>query len=160
VAGQGTPATALLKKQKINFTIHEYAHDPRAAAYGTEAAAALGIPPERCFKTLVVEVDGVLSVAVVPVSGSLDLKACAAALGGKRASMADPGIAERATGYVVGGISPLGQRTRLRVAIDVSVRNWSTVFVSGGRRGLQVEVAPDDLMKLTSATVAEIATGH
>jgi Cys-tRNA(Pro)/Cys-tRNA(Cys) deacylase len=156
VAGQGTPATALLKQRKIRFTIHEYAHDPRASGYGTEAAAALGIPPARCFKTLVADVDGTLTVAVVPVDGALDLKALAAAVGGKRAAMADPVLAERTTGYVRGGISPLGQRKRLRTVIDDSARDHDTMFVSAGRRGLEIELAPDDLAALTSAAWAPI----
>ncbi len=109
------------------------------------------------FKTLIATVDGRLSVGIVPVSGSLDLKALAVALGGKRGAMAEPAAAERATGYVTGGISPFGQRTRLPIVVDASVRNWPTVFVSGGRRGLQVEISPDDLARLTGATVADIA---
>jgi Cys-tRNA(Pro)/Cys-tRNA(Cys) deacylase len=156
VAGQGTPATALLTKQKIAFTVHSYVHDARAAGFGTEAANALGIPPGRCFKTLVSEVDSVLTVAVVPVDGSLDLKALAAALGGKRAAMADPVLAERTTGYVRGGISPLGQRKRLRTVIDASARQWPTLYVSAGRRGLEIELAADDLARLTDATFAAI----
>lgn len=159
VAGQGTPATALLARAKVAHTLHPYEHDPRAGSYGPEAAAALGVPPEQLFKTLVATVDGRLAVAVVPVSGSLDLKALAAALGGKRAAMAEPAAAERATGYVTGGISPLGHRTRLPVVLDVSARERATVFVSAGRRGLQVELAPDDLVRATGATVAPIATG-
>jgi Cys-tRNA(Pro)/Cys-tRNA(Cys) deacylase len=156
VAGQGTPATALLAKQKIDCKIHEYSHDARAAGFGTEAANALGIPPARCFKTLVSEVDGVLAVAVVPVDGSLDLKALAAALGGKRAAMADPTVAERTTGYVRGGISPLGQRKRLPTVIDASAVEWPTMYVSAGRRGLEIELAPGDLAALTGATFADI----
>ena len=115
--------------------------------------------PARLFKTLVATVDGVLAVGVVPVTGSLDLKALAAALGGRRATMADPAAAARATGYVTGGISPLGTRSRLRVAVDASATGWSTVYVSAGRRGLQVELAPADLVRLTAATLAPIATG-
>jgi Cys-tRNA(Pro)/Cys-tRNA(Cys) deacylase len=111
------------------------------------------------FKTLVASVDGRLTVGVVPVSGSLDLKALAVAVGGKRGSMADPADAQRATGYVTGGISPFGQRSRLPVVVDASARDWPTVYVSGGRRGLQVEVAPADLIRLTSATEAPIASG-
>jgi Cys-tRNA(Pro)/Cys-tRNA(Cys) deacylase len=155
-----TPATKLLAQQKITHTVHEYKHDPRAESYGTEAADALGIPPERVFKTLVVSVDGTLAVGVVPVTGSLDLKSLAAAAGGKRASMADPAAAERSTGYVLGGISPLGQRKRLRTVIDSSASEYETVFVSAGRRGLEIELAPADLVRLTGATVAEIARPH
>ncbi len=158
MAGQGTPATALLVRQKVAHSVHEYPHDPRAGSYGTEAANALGIDPTRCFKTLVAQVDGTLAVAVVPVSGALDLKALAAALGGKRAVMADPGLAERTTGYVRGGISPLAQRKRLPTVLDASAVAHPTVFVSAGRRGLEVELAPADLIRLTDATVAPIAT--
>ncbi|HEY2794372.1 MAG TPA: Cys-tRNA(Pro) deacylase [Micromonosporaceae bacterium] len=156
MAGQGTPATVLLTKNKVKFTIHPYAHDARAAGFGTEAANALGVPPERCFKTLVSEVDGVLTVAVVPVDGSLDLKALAAAIGGKRAAMADPTLAERTTGYVRGGISPLGQRKRLPTVIDASALTFPTMYVSAGRRGLEIELAADDLAALTGATFADI----
>jgi Cys-tRNA(Pro)/Cys-tRNA(Cys) deacylase len=158
VAGQGTPATALLGKRKIAYRIHEYQHDPRRESYGTEAAAALNIDPSRCFKTLVAVVDGALTVAVVPVTGSLDLKALAGALDGKRAAMADPVAAERTTGYVRGGISPLGQRKRLPTVVDASAQAHETVYVSAGRRGLEIELAPADLVRLTDATVAPIAT--
>ncbi len=156
MAGQGTPAIALLTKQKIKFTIHEYEADPHATSYGAGTVAALGVEAGRVFKTLVATVDGRLSVGVVPVSGSLDLKALAAALGGKRGAMADPAAAERATGYVTGGISPFGQRQRLPIAVDSSVHDWLTIFVSGGRRGLQVELSPDDLVRLTNSVVAAI----
>src|SRR5689334_18900335 len=132
VAGQATPATVLLRRQKVAHRVHQYDHDPRAGSYGAEAAAALGVDESRCFKTLIADVDGALVVAVVPVSGSLDLKALAAALGGKRAAMADPAAAERTTGYVRGGISPLGQRKRLRTAIDASAGAFQTVYVSAG----------------------------
>jgi Cys-tRNA(Pro)/Cys-tRNA(Cys) deacylase len=159
VAGQGTPATALLKRQRVKHTVHEYRHDPRAASYGSEAAEALGIEPVRCFKTLVAEVDGALVVGVVPVTGSLDLKALAAAIGGKRAAMADPAAAERATGYVLGGISPLGQRKRLPVVLDTSANDHATVYVSAGRRGLEIELAPADLATAAGATVASIRGG-
>jgi Cys-tRNA(Pro)/Cys-tRNA(Cys) deacylase len=157
VAGQGTPATALLARQRVPHTLHPYEHDPRAGSYGAEAAAALGVDPGRLFKTLVATVDGTLAVGVVPVTGSLDLKALAAALGGKRAALAEPAAAARATGYVTGGISPLGTRSRLRVAVDASATDWPTVYVSAGRRGLQVELAPADLIRLTAATVAPLA---
>jgi Cys-tRNA(Pro)/Cys-tRNA(Cys) deacylase len=157
VAGQGTPATALLARAKVPHTLHPYEHDPRAGSYGAEAAAALGVPPGRLFKTLVAAVDGRLAVAVVPVAGTLDLKALAAALGGKKAAMAEPAAAERATGYVTGGISPLGHRQRLPVVVDASAADWPTVYVSAGRRGLQLELAPADLVRLAAATVAPIA---
>jgi Cys-tRNA(Pro)/Cys-tRNA(Cys) deacylase len=159
VASKGTPATALLAKQKVKFTTHSYDPDPHAGSYGEAAAAALGADPQRVYKTLVATVDGRLAVGVVPVSSSLDLKALAAALGSKRAAMAEPADAERATGYVTGGISPFGQRSRLPIVVDRSAQEWPTVFVSGGRRGLQIEVAPADLVRLTGATVAPIAAG-
>ncbi|HEX6500225.1 MAG TPA: Cys-tRNA(Pro) deacylase [Micromonosporaceae bacterium] len=158
MAGQGTPATALLAKQKVAHRVHGYQHDPRSRSYGEEAADALGVDPARCFKTLIAEVDDALAVAVVPVSGSLDLKALATALGGKRAALADPVLAERTTGYVRGGISPLGQRKRLPTVVDESAAGHDTIFVSAGRRGLQVELAPHDLVHLTRATLAPIAT--
>lgn len=157
MAGRGTPATALLSKQKVDFTIHTYEVGEHASGYGEAAAAALGVDPGRVFKTLVASVDGKLMVGVVPVSGSLDLKALAAAAGGKRATMADPAAAERATGYVTGGISPFGQRTRLPVVVDESALRWPSVYVSGGRRGMQVEVAPGELVRVTGATLGRIA---
>ncbi|WP_100835765.1 Cys-tRNA(Pro) deacylase [Kitasatospora fiedleri] len=153
----GTPATVALDTAGVPFTVHEYAHDPAAASYGAEAAEAMGVSPGRVFKTLLAETDGTLAVAVVPVSGRLDLKALAAALGAKRAAMADPAAAERSTGYVVGGISPLGQRRRLRTVIDSGVLAHPTVFVSAGRRGTEVELAPADLVRLTAALTAPIA---
>lgn len=156
-ASKGTPATALLTKQRVPFTAHTYEVDPKAGSYGEAAAAALGVDPGRLFKTLVATVDGKLSVGVVPVDATLNLKALATALGGKRGAMAEPAAAERATGYVTGGISPLGQRTRLLTVIDESAAGWPTVYVSGGRRGLQVEVAPAELIRLVSAVVAPIA---
>lgn len=154
----GTPATALLTKAKVAFTLHPYDHDPRAEAFGEEAAAALGVAPERIFKTLIASVDGKLVCGVVPVANRLDLKGLAAAVGAKRAEMADPAAAARATGYVVGGISPLGQKSRLRVVVDSSAEQFETVFVSAGKRGLQVELGPADLVRLTSATLAPIAS--
>ena len=157
MAGRGTPATALLVKQRIAHTVHAYEHDPRQAGYGQEASDALGVAPERVFKTLVAQVDGALTVGVVPVGSRLDLKALAAAVGGKKATMADPAAAERATGYVVGGISPVGQRKRLRVVIDSSALEFPTVYCSGGRRGLELELAPADLVRLAHATVAPIS---
>ena len=157
VAGQGTPATAALRKAAVAHTLHPYDHDPRSTSYGSEAASALGVDPGRLFKTLVASVDGALAVAVVPVAGSLDLKALAAALGGKRAAMAEPAVAARATGYVTGGISPLGLRSRLPVVVDASALDWPTVFVSAGRRGLQLELAPADLVRVAAARTAPIA---
>ncbi|MER7043462.1 Cys-tRNA(Pro) deacylase [Streptomyces jumonjinensis] len=152
----GTPATAALTAAGAPFTVHAYEHDPASASYGEEAAQALGVSPDRVFKTLVAEVDGELTVAVVPVAGQLDLKALAAAVGGKRAAMADPVVAERTTGYVRGGISPLGQRKRLRTVLDESASGHPTICVSAGRRGLEVELAPADLAELTSAVLAPV----
>ncbi|MFB7270204.1 Cys-tRNA(Pro) deacylase [Streptomyces sp. NPDC056244] len=152
----GTPATVALTAAGTEYTLHAYEHDPASPSYGEEAAEALGVSPDRVFKTLVADVDGELTVAVVPVAGSLDLKALAAAVGGKRAAMADPAAAERTTGYVRGGISPLGQRKRLRTVLDESAESHPTICVSAGRRGLEVELSPKDLTTLTSATVAPI----
>jgi len=154
VAGRGTTATLALERAGIPFTLHEYAHDPRNESYGTEASEALGVSPDRVFKTLVAEVDGALVTGVVPVEGQLDLKALAAACGGKKAAMAQVAAAERATGYVAGGISPVGQRKRLRVVVDASALEFATVFCSAGRRGLEIELAPADLVRATGATVA------
>ncbi|GAA1023399.1 MULTISPECIES: Cys-tRNA(Pro) deacylase [Amycolatopsis] len=159
MAGKGTPATALLQKQKVTHTVHTYDHDPRAESFGLEAVEALGLEPGRVFKTLVADVDGKLVVGVVPVTGQLDLKALAAAAGGKKAKMADPAAAQRATGYVLGGISPLGHRSRLPVVVDGSALNYPTMFCSGGRRGLEVELDPAELVRLTGAVVAGIAAG-
>ncbi len=154
----GTPATALLSKQKIAFTLHPYDHDPRAEAYGDEAAAALGVDATRIFKTLIALIDGKLVCGVVPVAARLDVKALAAAVGGKRGAMAEPAAAARATGYVVGGISPIGQKSRLPVVIDASAQHFDTVFVSAGKRGLQVELTPADLAAAANARFAPIAT--
>jgi Cys-tRNA(Pro)/Cys-tRNA(Cys) deacylase len=158
VAGRGTTATLALERAKIPFALHEYAHDPRHDSYGLEASEALGVPPERVFKTLVAAVDGSLAVGVVPVHRQLDLKALAAAIGGKKAVLAEVAAAERATGYVAGGISPVGQKRRLPVVIDASALEVATVFCSAGRRGLEIEIAPADLVKAAGATVATIAT--
>lgn len=136
--------------------VRAYEHDSEVTDFGAEAASALGVQAERVFKTLLAEVDGVLAVAIVPVSGKLDLKALAAALGGKKAVMADPTLAERKTGYVVGGISPIGQRTRLRTVLDITAVDFETVLVSGGRRGFDIELAPAQLAEVTAATVAAI----
>ncbi|MFG2342948.1 Cys-tRNA(Pro) deacylase [Streptomyces phaeochromogenes] len=152
----GTPATAALTAAGVEFTVHSYEHDPSHPSYGEEAAEAMGVSPDRVFKTLVADIDGELTVAVVPVAGSLDLKALASAVGGKRAAMADPAAAERSSGYVRGGISPLGQRKRLRTVLDASASAHATVCVSAGRRGLEVELAPADLAKLTDAVVAAV----
>jgi Cys-tRNA(Pro)/Cys-tRNA(Cys) deacylase len=157
VAGQRTPATDLLSRLKIPFTVHEYEQDGQPASYGLAASEALGVPPVRLFKTLVAEVDDKLTVAVVPVAGTLDLKALAEAAGGKKARMADPAAAERATGYVTGGISPLGQRKRLPVVVDTTAESFETIYCSAGRRGLQLELAPADLIRAAGAKVAPIA---
>lgn len=158
-----TPATRALEQAKVPHTVRAYEHDPAAAeaagGYGLEAATALGVEPARVLKTLLADVDGRLVVAVVPVTGQLDLKAVAAAVGGKKARMADPGAAERATGYVVGGISPLGQKRRLATVVDGSALEHGTVLVSAGRRGVDVELAPQDLVRLTGAVVAAVAAG-
>jgi Cys-tRNA(Pro)/Cys-tRNA(Cys) deacylase len=155
-AGAGTPATVALDAAGVAYTVRAYEHDPAAPSYGLEAAAVLGADPARVFKTLLAAVDGRLVVAVVPVSGQLDLKALAAAVGGKRAEMAQPRDAERATGYVVGGISPLGQRKAHPTVVDASALEHASVLVSGGRRGLDVELAGEDLVRLTRAVTAPI----
>jgi len=157
VSAPSTPATALLTRQKVSHRLHTYQVDADTPNYGAVVAQALGVTPERVFKTLVAEVDGALTVAVVPVTGEVDLKALAAAAGGKRATMADRTIAEKTTGYVRGGISPLGQRKRLPTVVDASATAFPTVYVSAGRRGLQVELDPADLIRLTSAVVSPIA---
>ena len=155
----GTPAVKVLEKAKVAHTLHPYDPDhPDAHGYGEAAVAALGADPRQVFKTLLARVDGALTVAVVPVAGMLDLKALAAAVGGRKAVMADPTDAERTTGYVVGGISPLGQRKRLPTVVDESALDFDTVFVSGGRRGLDIELAPGDLVALTAATVGRVRT--
>ena len=155
----GTPALDILTAAGVAFTVHEYDHTA-SDHFGDETVAALGVTPERVFKTLIagITMSGKpeLVLGIVPVSGQMDLKALAAAVGAKRAEMADPAAAQRSSGYVVGGISPLGQRTRLRTVIDQSAMSYETVLVSGGRRGLQVELAPADLVRLTDAIVAEI----
>lgn len=153
----GTPATVALTEAGVDFTTHSYEHDPAAPSYGLEAAEVLGLPAEQVFKTLLADVDGELVVGIVPVGGKLDLKALAAAVGGKRAEMADPKVAERTTGYVVGGISPLGQRKRLRTVLDETAILYDVVYVSGGRRGFDLGLAPDDLLALTDGTTADIA---
>ena len=153
-----TPAVEQARTAGIAFELAEYEHDPRAEAYGMEAAEALGVPAERVFKTLVAQLDDQrLVVAIVPVTGQLDLKALAKCLGTRRAQMADPADAQRATGYLVGGISPLGQRRRLPTALDESALEQTAIYVSAGRRGLDMSLAPSDLQSLTAATIAPIA---
>lgn len=151
-----TPALTAVSRAGVAHQVHSYDHDPAHPSYGAEAAQALGVDPARVFKTLVATVDGRLILGVVPVAGSLDLKALAAAVGGRRAAMADPADAQRATGYVLGGISPIGGRTRLPLVLDDSAVGWETVLVSAGRRGLEVELAPADLLALTGGSTARI----
>ena len=158
-AAGGTPATVALERAGVTFTRHPYEHDAAAASYGLEAAEALGLDPAAVFKTLLAEVDGRLVVGIVPVTGQLDLKALAAAVGGKRAAMADPAAAERATGYVIGGISPIGQKRRLATVLDGSALELGTIYVSGGRRGLDLGLDPHDLVTLLDARVARIGRG-
>lgn len=157
MAGKATPATALLAKHAITHRVHSYEHDPRAESFGEQAAEALGLPAERVFKTLVAEVDGRMTVGVIPITGRLDLKALAASRAGKKAQLAETATAERATGYVAGGISPLGQKKRLPTVIDESAMAFETVFCSAGRRGLEIELSPSDLVRLLDAEVASIA---
>jgi len=153
----GTPAIAVLERAGIVYRLHEYEHDPRSQlGFGLEGATKLGIAPERIFKTLLASAEGQLVVGIVPVSGKLDLKALAAAVGKKKAGMADPDVAQKVTGYVVGGISPLGQKRALTTVIDESALVHPTVLVSGGRRGLDIELAPADLARLTDAQFARI----
>lgn len=153
----GTPATVALDRSGVRYEVRAYEHDPRAESYGLEAAQALGVEPGRVFKTLLVDTDRGLGVGIVPVDTLLDLKAVAAALGVKKATMADPQVAERTTGYVVGGISPIGQKKRLPTVVDASAARFSTVLVSGGKRGLDIELAPADLLTVTQGRTAPIA---
>lgn len=184
MSARGTRATDVLRGAGVTFTVHEY--DPDAAArdgvtrahrgatesreasahprrrserlsFGDATVVALGLDPARVFKTLIASVDGRLVCGVVPVAGELDLKRLADAVGGRKAAMAEPAEAERATGYVVGGISPLGQRRRIPVVVDASATSFATVYVSGGRRAMQVELAPNDLVRLAGGTLAAIA---
>lgn len=152
----GTPATVALTRAGVAFTAHPYAHDPDTASYGVEAAERLGLDPHAVFKTLLAEVDGALAVAVVPVAGQLDLKALATVLGGKRARMADPAAAERSTGYVVGGISPFGQKRPLPTVLDDSALVLPRIYVSGGKRGLDLGVDPADLVRVLAARTGPV----
>ncbi|MFD4366325.1 Cys-tRNA(Pro) deacylase [Rhodococcus sp. NPDC058521] len=163
MAGSATPATTALRKAGIEHCVHAYEHDPNADSYGTEAVDALGadleITPMQVFKTLVVELDtGALAVAVLPVPRSLSLKSAASALGARKATMADPRRVERTTGYVLGGVSPLGQRKRLPTVLDESARALDRILCSAGRRGLEIEMSPTDLADLTAATIAPITS--
>lgn len=153
-----TPAIRALEAAGVPFTLHEYEHDPSARSFGLEAAEALGVDPDQVFKTLLVTADGAQAVGIVPVTCSLSLKAMGAALGRKRVEMCDPAVAQRVTGYVLGGISPFGQKKRLPTVIDETCELYDTIYVSGGRRGLDLGVAPADLVRLLDATVADIAT--
>ena len=152
-----TPGILAAQRAKVAFTVHEYEHDPAAESYGNEAVEKTGANPYQVFKTLVVSLDGKdLAVAVVPVSAMLSLKLIARAAGAKKAAMADKQLVQRTTGYVLGGVSPLGQKKRLKTFIDDSARNFATLFVSAGKRGLEIELAPDDLARLTGATFAPL----
>jgi Cys-tRNA(Pro)/Cys-tRNA(Cys) deacylase len=156
-APSGTPATVALTAAGVAFSQHAYEHDPAAPSYGLEAAAVLGLPAEQVFKTLLVDTGAGLAVGVVPVAGMLDLKAMATALAVKRVTMAEPAAAERSTGYVVGGISPVGQRRALPTVVDESAELFDVVYVSGGRRGLDLGLSPADLVRVTGAVVADVA---
>lgn len=154
-----TPGINTAKKAKINFEVHEYTHDPQNESFGEEAASKLGIPQEQVFKTLVVAYSAKeLAVAVVPVSSMLNMKHLAKALGVKKTSMAKASDVERTTGYVLGGVSPLGQKKRLKTIIDSSATEYSTIFVSAGRRGLSIQLNPQDLLSLTNGIFEEIST--
>ena len=154
----GTPATNLLTSKGVDFKAHEYLHDPNSTSFGLEAAEKLGVDPNRVFKTLIANVDENFAVAIVPVNQQVSLKSLARTLGAKRAVMADPAAAARLTGYVVGGISPLGQKRLLSTVIDESAKEFETILVSGGRRGFDIELSPQDLAQLLSAVFAEIAS--
>lgn len=152
-----TPAVNELKRKKITYTLHSYDHDPKHPSYGLEAAEKLGIDPDRVFKTLVIQLDdGRLAVAVLPVSTQLNLKKAAAACGCKKAAMADKAVVEKTTGYVLGGVSPLGQKKRLTTVIDASAADHSTILISGGRRGLDIEISPTDLARLTGGRLHRV----
>ncbi|MDF1488228.1 Cys-tRNA(Pro) deacylase [Tessaracoccus caeni] len=153
----GTPATVTLDRLGIDYQVRSYEHDPSAPSFGLEAAEALGVAPARVFKTLLVDTDSGLAVGIVPVDAQLDLKAIASALKSKRATMADPAAAERSTGYVVGGISPIGQKKALPTVLDASATDHDTVLVSGGKRGFDLELSPSDLLTATKGTAAPIA---
>ncbi len=157
-----TPAINLLKKSSVTFQIHEYKHDPQSGAYGLEAIDALQLEPARVFKTLLVMLDGNarnLGVAIIPAADKLDLKAVAKAVRAKKIVMADPAQAERVTGYLVGGISPLGQKRLLPTVLDDSALQFESIFVSGGRRGLEIELSPESLVELCKASVSSLCRG-
>ncbi len=152
-----TPAIAALVRARIEHRVHTYDHDPSVESFGEEAVEALGVDAARVFKTLIVSTGATLVVGVVPVPAMLDVKALAAVVGAKRLDMADPAAAERSTGYLVGAISPVGQKRRLETVIDESALAWDTVFCSAGRRGLELEIAPRALLEVTGARAAAIA---
>lgn len=152
-----TPGINAARKARISHTIHEYEHDPASKSYGTEAADKTGADPRRVFKTLVVEIDGKeLAVGVIPVSAMLSMKLIARAAGGKKATLAEPQAVQRSTGYVLGGVSPLGQKKRLKTYLDSSAQAFDTVYVSAGRRGLEIELSPQDLLRLTGARLVPL----
>ncbi len=154
-----TPAINEAKKQKIEYQVHKYSHNPSHSSYGLEAAESLNLDPERVFKTLIVQLgNGALAVGIVPVSKQLNMKQLAKAAGEKKAAMADASLVEKSTGYVLGGVSPLGQKKRLSTIIDASANDHKTIYVSAGRRGLEIELSPGDLSLLTSGSFAQIAT--
>lgn len=153
-----TPAINLVKKQRVTHTVHSYSHDPRSVSYGLEAAEKLGLAPEQVFKTLLVSAEtGELLVALVPVNAQLNLKALAASVGVKKVEMADAQRAQRSSGYLVGGISPLAQKKALRTVLDRSAREQATIYISAGRRGLEIELSAEDLLRLTHGNWADIA---
>jgi len=148
-----TPAINLAKKNKIKYTIHEYTHDTSVESYGQEASQKLGVEEERVFKTLVVMLhDNSLAVGIIPVSCKLNMKQMAKSLNAKKCAMADKSIVEKSTGYILGGVSPLGQKKSLKTVIDISAKEFETIFVSAGKRGLEIELNPFDLEKLTRAS--------
>lgn len=153
----GTPATVALDRAGVAYAVRTYAHDPAAESFGLEAAEALGVDPARVFKTLLVQTPGGPAVGIVPVDRLLDLKAIAAVLGAKRVTMCDPAVAQRVTGYVVGGISPIGQKKALPTVVDEGAFGFDTVLVSGGKRGMDLELNPQDLVRLTRARTGTIA---
>ncbi len=158
-SGPTTAATQALERAGIAFTPHSYVHDAAASDFGAEAARELGVDPARVFKTLMIDTDQGLGVGIVSVRDQLDVKALAAELGAKRGAMADKAVAERKSGYVVGGISPVGQKTRLPTVLDETAFSFDTIFVSGGRRGFDIEIAPDDLLAATGGRRASIRRG-
>jgi len=153
-----TPGINVAKKAKVSHKVHEYSHEASSESYGLEAAEKLGVSEDRVFKTLVVSLDEKeLAVGVIPVSSMLSMKLIAKAAGAKKAKMAEQSAVERSTGYVLGGVSPLGQKKRLKTYLDASAKNYSSIYVSAGRRGLEIELSPNDLVKLVNGVYAEIS---